>query len=151
MLVDSSVSTNMADAYIAFNKLENRNGHNFTNMNSMNSSYTQLHHMRISAFVHPNWTRFWNFTRKRYHEHPDLSGYITLSLLRVINFSCGFTRSITSHSMENLAFHRLLIWKMIILPILPTSLIHFLSNRLGECKGRFKSISSIWSECSNDN
>ena len=35
--------------------------------------------------------------------------------------------------MENLAFNSLLRWKVILLPILPTSLIHFLSNRLGEC------------------
>ena len=34
-------------------------------------------------------------------------------------------RNITSHSMENLAFHRLLRWNMITLPILTTSLIHF--------------------------
>ena len=40
------------------------------------------------------------------------------------NFSYSLTRNITSHSMENLAFHSLLRWKMIMLPILMTSLIH---------------------------
>ena len=35
--------------------------------------------------------------------------------------------------MEKLAFHTLLTWKMIILPILTTSLIHFFFKRLGEC------------------
>ena len=40
------------------------------------------------------------------------------------NFPCSLTRSITSHSMENLAFHSLRRWQMIILPILTTSLIH---------------------------
>ena len=49
------------------------------------------------------------------------------------NLPCTLTKNITSHSMENLAFHSLLRWKMIILPILPTSLTHFLFKRLGEC------------------
>ena len=35
------------------------------------------------------------------------------------------TRNITSHSMKNLGFHSSLRWKMIILPILTTSLIHW--------------------------
>ena len=42
----------------------------------------------------------------------------------ISNSSCSLTRNITSHSMENLAFHSLLRWKTIILPILTTSLIH---------------------------
>ena len=49
------------------------------------------------------------------------------------NFSCSLTNNSTSHSMENLAFHNSLRWKMIALPILTTSLIHFLSKRFGEC------------------
>ena len=49
------------------------------------------------------------------------------------NFPCSLTRNTTSHSMENLTFHSLLRWKMIILQILATSLIHFLFERLGEC------------------
>ena len=51
----------------------------------------------------------------------------TLSLPKVINFKipASLTRNMTSQSMENLAFHSLLTWKMIILPILATSLIHF--------------------------
>ena len=40
------------------------------------------------------------------------------------NFSGSLTRNITSHSMENLAFHSFLRLKMIILPILTISLIH---------------------------
>ena len=43
----------------------------------------------------------------------------------ISNFPCSLTRNITSHSMENLAFPSLLRWKMIIRPILTTSLIHF--------------------------
>ena len=43
----------------------------------------------------------------------------------ISNFPCSLTSNITSHSMENLAFHSLLRWKMIVLPILTTSLIHF--------------------------
>ena len=35
--------------------------------------------------------------------------------------------------MENPAFHSLLGWTMILLPILTTSLIHLPSKRLGEC------------------
>ena len=38
----------------------------------------------------------------------------------------------TSHGMKNLAIHSLLRWKMIILPILTTSLNTFLFKRLGE-------------------
>ena len=48
----------------------------------------------------------------------------------ISNFSCSLTRNITSHSMENLTFHSLLIWEMIILPILTTSLIHVLYKSL---------------------
>ena len=36
----------------------------------------------------------------------------------ISNFPCSLTRNITSHSIKNLAFHRLLRWKMIILLIL---------------------------------
>ena len=46
----------------------------------------------------------------------------------ISNFSCSLTRNITSHSMKNLAFHSLLRWKMIILPILTTSRMHFCSK-----------------------
>ena len=49
------------------------------------------------------------------------------------NFSCSITRNITSHSIKNLASHHLLRWKMIILPILTTSLMHFSFEGLGEC------------------
>ena len=49
------------------------------------------------------------------------------------NFPSSPTRNITSHSKENLAYYSLLRWKMIVIQILTTSLIHFLSNRLGEC------------------
>ena len=45
------------------------------------------------------------------------------------NFPCSLTKNITSHSMKNLAFHRLLRWKMII-PQTPTYI--FLFKRLGE-------------------
>ena len=41
----------------------------------------------------------------------------------ISNFPCSLTRNITLPSMKNLAFHRLLRWKMIILLILATSLI----------------------------
>ena len=41
------------------------------------------------------------------------------------NFSCSLTRNITSHSMENLAFHSLLRLKNEVVPILTTSLVHF--------------------------
>ena len=86
-------------------------------------------------------SRWSNAKRQRYVECSGLiarevtTAFLTRSLLRVIsfNFSCSLTRNITSHSMENLAFHSLLRWKMIILPILPISLIHFLDKRLGEC------------------
>ena len=40
------------------------------------------------------------------------------------NFPYSLTRNITSHSVKNVAFHSLLRWKMIILPIPTASLIH---------------------------
>ena len=52
----------------------------------------------------------------------------------ISNFPSSLTRNITSHSMENLAFHySLLRQKMIILPVLITSLIHFSLRGAGEC------------------
>ena len=51
----------------------------------------------------------------------------------ISNFSRSLTRNITSDSIENLVFHNLLRWKMIILPIPTTSLIHFFLGRMGEC------------------
>ena len=47
-------------------------------------------------------------------------------------FPCSLTRNMTSHSMENLAFHSLLRLKVIVLQILATSLIQLLFERLGE-------------------
>ena len=52
---------------------------------------------------------------------------------QVSNFPCNLTRNITSHSKENLAFHSLLRWKMIILPILTTHFTYtFLFERFWE-------------------
>ena len=51
----------------------------------------------------------------------------------ILNFPCSITRTLTSHIMKNLAFHSLLRWEMIILPILTTSPIHFSLKRSGEC------------------
>ena len=53
--------------------------------------------------------------------------HLTLSLPRVINFKFPLQphQNILSHSMKNLAFHSLLRWKMITLPILTSSLIDF--------------------------
>ena len=56
----------------------------------------------------------------------------------ISNFSCSLTSNIASHSMKKLAFHSLLRWKMIILPILTTSLIHFSLGRLGEIECSFR-------------
>ena len=59
--------------------------------------------------------------------HEDYS----LSLSRVISVKFPLKphqRYYTSHSMKNLAFHSLLRWKMIILPILTTTLIQFSSK-----------------------
>ena len=50
----------------------------------------------------------------------------------ISNFSCSLTRNITSHRMENWAFHSLLRSKLIIIPILTSSLAYFLFKRLGE-------------------
>ena len=50
------------------------------------------------------------------------------------NFPCSLTRNVTSHSMKNLSFYSLPRWKVIILPILNTSLIHFESVLFREWK-----------------
>ena len=50
---------------------------------------------------------------------------LTLSLplsVSISSFSCSITRNVTSHIMKNLAFHSLLRWKLIILPILTASI-----------------------------
>ena len=49
------------------------------------------------------------------------------------NFPSSPTRNMTSHSKDSLAFHSLLRWKMILIQILTTLLMHFLFRRLGEC------------------
>ena len=46
---------------------------------------------------------------------------------------CRLTRNVTSNNMENLAFHSLLRWKKVMLPILTTRDIHFLLKRSWEC------------------
>ena len=51
----------------------------------------------------------------------------------MLNFPCNLARNIASHSMKKLAFHNSLRWKMIILPILTTSPVHFCFQGLGEC------------------
>ena len=42
----------------------------------------------------------------------------------ISNFLCSLTRNFTSHSMENLAFHSLLRWKMITLPVLASERVN---------------------------
>ena len=49
----------------------------------------------------------------------------------ISDFPCCLTRNITWHSMKNLAFQSLLRWKMIILLILTTSLIHLSALKVG--------------------
>ena len=63
------------------------------------------------------------------------TGFVALAVYHsqewsVSNFPCFLTRNITQYSVENLAFHSLHRWKMIILPILTPSLIHF-SSKVG--------------------
>ena len=51
---------------------------------------------------------------------------LTLLLPKSVQISpCSLTWNSTSHSLKNVAFYRLLRWKMIMLTILTTSLIHF--------------------------
>ena len=52
----------------------------------------------------------------------------------ISNFSRSLTTNITSHSMENVAFHSLLRWKMIVLSTLTTLSYTVLFTRLGECR-----------------
>ena len=76
---------------------------------------------------------------------------LTLSLPEwsISNFSCSLTSNITSHSMKNLAFHSLLRWKMIILPILTTYRTH---SSLKGCENVFlnfgaKGLTSVYMKC----
>ena len=64
----------------------------------------------------------------------------------ISNFSWSLPRYITSYSMKNLAFHRLLKWKMIILPILTTSLMHFCLP-FHYCSLTRNITSHIWRTC----
>ena len=53
----------------------------------------------------------------------------------------------TPHSKESLAFHSLLRWKMFVIQILATSLMHFLFKRSGECTfwaQEWKGYSAHW-------
>ena len=60
--------------------------------------------------------------------------YCSISLIVInVKFLLQPHQKYTSHSKENLAFHSLLRWKMIIIQILATPLMHFLFKRLGEC------------------
>ena len=61
---------------------------------------------------------------------PD-TAVLTLSLLRVINVKIPLQPH-KKYDMENLTYHSLLRWKVIILQILATSLIQSLFERLGE-------------------
>ena len=77
-----------------------------------------------------------------------MRGALTLSFPRVINvkFLLQPHQKYKSHSMKNLAFHSLLRWKMIILPILTTSPYIALSS-FGECYFLMlgvKGLSSKW-------
>ena len=69
---------------------------------------------------------------RAFHYPDQLS--VHLAKWTISNFLCRLlTRNIISHSMKDVAFHRLLRWKMIILPILTTSPTYtFLFKRLGE-------------------
>ena len=64
----------------------------------------------------------------------------------ISNFSCSLSRNITSQSMKNVAFHSLLRWKMIILPILTTSrMLFFLKGWENVLFGTFcSSLNSPW-------
>ena len=58
---------------------------------------------------------------------PDRNGWslnVRLFVWSISDFPCSLTRNITSHSMKNLAFHSLLRWKMIILPVLTILILH---------------------------
>ena len=52
----------------------------------------------------------------------------------ISNSPCSLNRNITLDHMKNLTFHSLLRWKMIILPILTTPLIHFSLEVLGNVR-----------------
>ena len=68
-----------------------------------------------------DWTAKFEFCRFEWNLRLfSLSLFILPLLPRVIDFKfpCSLTKNITSYSKENLAFHSLPRWKMIILPVL---------------------------------
>ena len=71
----------------------------------------------------PTYIHFvWELSCGKFWNHPEKGSLPRLG--SISKFPCSLTRNITSHGMENLAFHSLLRWKMIILPIDSTSCIH---------------------------
>ena len=62
-----------------------------------------------------------------------LSGYPFTLKSNQFQMSLAASPDLLHHTVWRTWLHSVLRWKMIILPILPTSLIHILSNRLGEC------------------
>ena len=58
-----------------------------------------------------------------------------------IKFPCSLTRNVTSHSMENLAFHSLVRWKMIILRF---SLLHFYISPVGRMCSLYLGVPGRW-------
>ena len=92
-------------------------------------------------FVHDSFFHFQYLWRKIHRSSVRSSEYLkwfTLSLPRVINVKVlqTVTRNTTSHSMKNLAFHSLIIWRMID----TTWLIHF------SLKGRESVLFELGSE-----
>ena len=84
----------------------------------------------------------WNKTRRNVSVIPECNhiavrtACVTAGIIPgVINFKFPLQphQNITPHSMKNLSFHRLLNWKMIILPNSRCLTYAFLSKKLGVC------------------
>ena len=80
--------------------------------------------LRLNALRKKGWNSRNNFGSKLCTEAPGAINF---------KFFCSLSRNISSHSIENLAFHSLLRWNMTVLPILTTSLIHFSRWFVGKC------------------
>ena len=82
-------------------------------------------------YVHGSWVRnivSLSFSPPRQGDRGEKVSRAQGQPWSISNFRCSLARNITSHSTKNLAFHTLLRWKMVILAILTTSLIHLSSK-----------------------
>ena len=105
-------------------------------VNSMICPFESIRRMGILSFVLTHATRSYGTTNKK-KRNRRLENWAAGSAVSfhsqewsISIFPCSLTINITSYSMENVAFHSLQRWKMIILLIPTVSLIHFFGSKV---------------------